>query len=137
MAEFYTWNDKELGLAVKEMDDEHKMLVAKMNALYRGVELKESPDKIGKLVKDLAEFTVKHFSDEEAYMEKINFPGLATHKIIHQQLLAQFKTYSEEFQKTKTLSPAFFNFLKVWLTSHIRGIDKKYSDHSHAKKKVS
>ena len=50
-----------------------------------------------------------------------------THKIIHQQLLKQVQDYVADFKKTGALTDAFFKFLAVWLTSHIRGIDTKYS----------
>lgn len=134
MSEFYTWTAAELGLDIHEMDDEHQVLIKKMNALYAAVDQKKGASELGALVTDLAQYTVKHFADEEAYMEKIGFDGLPTHKIIHQQLLSQFNTFVDEFKKSQSLSPAFFNFLKVWLTSHIRGIDKKYSDFKHKKK---
>lgn len=134
MAEFYTWTKEELGLDVKEMDEEHQTLIHKMNALYASVQDKKSTGEIEKCINDLAEFTVKHFADEEAYMTKTGFAGLATHKIIHQQLLTQFKEHVDSFKKTQTVSQSFFNFLKVWLTGHIRGIDRKYADHAHKKK---
>lgn len=127
MSEFYVWTEAELGLNVADMDKEHQQLIDRMNALYRGAQNKLPANELQGLIDDLAQFTVKHFSDEEAYMESVNFPGLATHKIIHQQLLTQFQGYVDEFKKTKNISPSFFNFLKVWLTSHIRGIDMKYS----------
>jgi len=134
MADFYVWTEKELGLGVQEMDKEHQELIAKMNVLYKLVENKASVEDLQKSIDDLAGFTVKHFADEEGYMEKIKFPGVATHKVIHQQLLKQFGDYVAEFKKTAVVSPQFFNFLKVWLTSHIRGIDMKYSDFGKNKK---
>lgn len=57
----------------------------------------------------------------------MKFAGLATHKIIHLQLLEQVQKHATEFQRTGLLGDAFFQFLAVWLTSHIRGIDSKYA----------
>lgn len=127
MKTFYTWTQEELGLNVQEMDAEHQELIAKMNTLFDSVEAKKPPATILSHIDALAAFTVKHFADEEAYMQKIGFEGLATHKIIHQQLLSQFTGFVDEFKAKKVLNPGFFNFLKVWLTSHIRGIDMKYA----------
>lgn len=128
MSEFYKWTAEELGLGVAEMDKEHQILIDKMNALYKASEKKASEVDLQKLVDDLAAYTIQHFADEEAYMGKIQFQGLETHKIIHKQLLSQFQEHIEKFKITKEFTPAFFNFLKVWLTSHIRGIDMKYAD---------
>lgn len=134
MADFYIWKAEELGLNVNEMDKEHQVLISKMNALYNGVENNATLSQIKHLIDDLSQYTVKHFADEEAYMAQINFPGLETHKIIHKQLLSQFNNYIEQFKKNQKIGNDFFNFLKVWLTSHIRGIDMKYSDFSKEKK---
>lgn len=134
MADFFTWTAAELGLGVQEMDKEHQVLIAKMNALHSGYEQKLPASKLQALLADLAQYTVKHFSDEETHMEKIKFSGLAAHKVIHQRLLAQFNDYVVEFQKTNTVNPALFNFLKVWLSGHIRGIDMRYADFGRTKK---
>jgi hemerythrin len=134
MTEFLVWTKEDLGLDVKEMDLEHQELINRMNLLFNAVENKESSEKVEKLINSLAEYTVKHFADEETYMEKINFTGIDTHKLMHAKLLTQFGAHVEYFKKTKELDPKFFNFLKAWLGTHIRGIDKKYSDHAHGKK---
>lgn len=123
---FYTWNPAELGVKVPAMDQEHQTLIAKMNHVYDTFKAGKPRAELDKAIEDFAHFTVTHFKDEEAYMEEIKFGGLATHRIIHQQLLAEVNKHLDEFKKTGTLSDKFFNFLSVWLTSHIRGIDAKY-----------
>ena len=134
MANFYTWTSDELGLNIDEMDQEHQVLIKKMNHLYNCVEEKKDLKEIEDSINDLATFTIKHFSNEEEYMQKIGFDGLVTHKIIHKQLLDQFQQHVDNFKKTHSVEQNFFNFLKVWLTSHIRGIDMKYSNFSKGKK---
>lgn len=130
MSGFFQWSDKEYGLDVSEMDAEHKTLIEKMNLLYEAADNKEPFERLQFLVDDLADYTVQHFRDEEAFMESIGFPGLDTHKIIHEQLLKQFGEHVAKFQQSQNLSEDFFGFLKVWLSAHIRGIDMKYSDFS-------
>lgn len=127
MADFYVWTKAELGLDVPDMDSEHQVLIDKMNALYRGVENKAAFAELEKLLMDLANYTSKHFADEEAYMQKIGFAGIETHKILHKKLLEKFGEHVAEFKKTKALNQDFFTFLKFWLTSHIKGVDMKYS----------
>ncbi len=126
MAEYFKWDPSTLSVSVNSMDEEHIVLINKMNALHEAYSLKKPASELERLVTDLANYTVKHFSDEEAYMEKIGFEGLGTHKIIHQQLLKQVTEHIETFKKTGALTDSFFSFLSVWLTSHIRGIDTKY-----------
>lgn len=130
MSEFFKWTQKDYGLDVYEMDNEHKILIDKMNKLHSAAENKANFANLQSLVDDLAKYTVEHFKDEEAYMASIHFPGLDTHKVIHKQLLDKFAEHVAKFQETRTLGDDFFGFLKVWLSAHIRGIDMKYSDHS-------
>lgn len=126
MAEFYIWDQKLLGLDVKEMDEEHIVLISKMNALHKASSEKLPLSAISLCIEDFASYTAKHFSDEEAYMARINYAGLETHKIIHKRLLNRVNDFVKDFEKNGRLTQEFFDFLSVWLTSHIRGIDFKY-----------
>ena len=127
MAEFFKWDPKIFGIKVPEMDHEHMELIKKMNAVYTA-QMEQAPkQKISALLVDLANYTAFHFKDEEAYMEKIKYPALESHKVLHQQLLSQIKTYIEEFETSGELQNRFFRFLSGWLATHIRGTDIKYS----------
>lgn len=128
MAEFYVWDEKLLGLDVKDMDEEHIILISKMNALHKAYFEKKPSHIINQCLIDFADYTVKHFSDEEEYMAKINFVGLQTHKLNHKKLLDRVNEFITNFEKTGLLTEEFFQFLSVWLTTHIRGIDFKYAN---------
>jgi hemerythrin-like metal-binding protein len=110
------------------MDNEHIILIEKMNALYDGHQEEKSMAELDLLVQDFVAYTKEHFQSEEIYMEKVQFEGLETHKIIHKQLLSQVTEHVEEFKRTGELSQKFFNLLSTWPTSHIRGIDVKYGN---------
>jgi hemerythrin len=128
MADFFVWDATKLSTKVAEMDKEHIELIRLMNKVHASVEAKKSFPEIKKELADLGNYTVKHFKDEEIFMEKIKYQGLSTHKIIHQKLLEQFGEYMAEFEKTRHLDEKFFRFLTVWLKSHIMGVDVKYGD---------
>lgn len=63
-------------------------------------------------------------------MASIDYPLLDTHKRIHANLLEEFGAHKTNFEKTGELTTKFFSFLKLWLTAHIQGIDKKYGLHA-------
>ena len=134
MSNLFEWTQKDYGLDVFEMDNEHKVLIQKMNSLHRSYVAHEPFPELKKKIDDLAKYTVEHFQDEEAYMEKIGFPGVVTHKIIHQQLLKQFGEFVAKAEAAQSIGNDFFGFLKVWLSAHIRGIDMKYANHSKQSK---
>ncbi len=127
MTEYFKWDPTTLSVKVANMDQEHQILINKMNKLHEVYAGGGTKEQLAPLVKDFAAYVVTHFQDEEAYMEKIKFEGVETHKLIHKQLLSQATEHIQAFEATGKLTDAFFKFLSVWLTSHIKGIDMKYS----------
>lgn len=127
---FMEWTDK-LDIGVDAMNDQHKGLINCMNKLHELNEAKSGKTIILAELTKLAELTVKHFADEEAYMEKINFPSLTIHQGVHKKLLDRVGNFIEEFKSgsENVLSEDFFDFLQYWLKSHIQGTDIKYGQH--------
>jgi len=131
MAEIFTWDPAKYGLKVPEMDKEHQQIILLMNKLYTLYKAGAPSVEQGAALTALAEYTVKHFQDEEAYMAKINFPGLTVHKGVHKNLLDRVGQFAAGFKATGKLGDDLFVFLKMCLSAHICGIDMKYAAHSH------
>ena len=120
-------------LNVSSMDEEHRTLIEKMNSFLLSLN-SNNHAQITAAFNDLAGFTVKHFQDEEEYMESINFPDLDNHKKIHKDLIEKVLNYKEGLAKGKLNKQVISNFLKNWLALHIVGQDKKYAIHSRLTK---
>lgn len=119
------------------MDDEHKILVDKINFLVARLEDQyEKKDKISlyNAFKDLAGYTREHFHHEEKFMESIQYPQLNSHKKIHEKLLNQVARYGEQIEKGTLDDQKLISFLRNWLISHIMGVDMQYADHYKEKK---
>ncbi len=127
---YFEWSDK-YDLHVDSMNNEHKILISLMNRLHRQNGEGASRAELATTLDELADFTVKHFSDEERYMESIEYPGLHTHKIIHKDLVSTLLDHKAAFDSGGELTSEFFQFLKLWLSAHIRGIDMKYARHAN------
>jgi len=124
---FIVWDDS-LDLHIDAMNEEHKVLIDLMNRLHEQFQSQNAKLTLKATLLEFASYTEKHFQDEEAYMQSIDFQDLDVHRSIHQRLLSRVKTYVEEFLQTDgTLSPEFFEFLKIWVVAHIKGIDAKYA----------
>lgn len=122
----FVWKSQ-YSLGITEMDDEHKVLIAKINALALGINQGKTKPALISLFEDLAKYTKEHFADEEAYLAKIRYPELENHKIIHRKLLSQLAEYEENMAKGQFDSGALITFLNDWLIKHIMGVDMKYS----------
>lgn len=72
------------------IDEEHKQLFAYANEAYDLLQEEFIPDKYDRIVailQELRNYTKKHFSDEEAYMESIQYKRIFTQKIQHQEFI--------------------------------------------------
>lgn len=129
MASLFVWDSERMDLKVAEMNGEHQKLIDLMNSLYLKNKEGATRAELLKHLTELAEFVVAHFQHEEAYMEKIKFPGLHNHKGIHQRLLSQLKQYRQDYDHSSSdrIAEKFFDFLTLWLSAHIQHIDMQYS----------
>ncbi len=131
---FIEWNPAKLSTKVDAMDKEHIKLLALMNDLYDLYKAKAPATKqLDSLAKLLA-YAAEHFRDEEAYMQKIKYPNFASHKKIHDELMKRLREFESGVKAgTSQVNEEIFAFLKVWITSHIMGIDIKYGEHATKK----
>lgn len=122
-----------LDIGVDAMNHDHRAILAAMNAAYDGVDAGErGPRMLGKIER-LAQITTRHFADEERYMAQTGFPGLETHKAIHARLLGDFSAHVRTIEQAHgEVHKQFFSFLQLWLSAHIKCMDRKYGDHTRA-----
>lgn len=123
------WEPAKFDVLVPDMNKQHQQLVSIMNRLYDRHEAKAGKPELDKILLELRDCTLRHFRDEEAFFDKAGFPGAANHKIIHKKLVEDFTTHYGAFAKGNgEISKEFFNFLRLWLRSHIMHIDRKYGE---------
>jgi hemerythrin-like metal-binding protein len=120
------WSE-DFNVGVEEMNDEHKVIISLIGELFDKHENETDFDSTLKTLDELVKYTVKHFDDEEKFMESINYSEITSHKLIHKKLLADLESFGKKVTEERKLDDDFFNFLNMWLTAHIKGIDMKYS----------
>ena len=77
-------------IGIDMIDQEHKQLFDYASEAYELLQEEFTPDKYDKIdaiLEKLRDYTVKHFSDEEAYMESIQYKKIFTQKIQHQEFI--------------------------------------------------
>lgn len=122
------WSDL-LSVGIDEMDDEHKELFKRINALLSSLLGKSKDYDIGKLVGFINEYIDFHFRDEEKMMDSFHYPELEQHKKLH----AIYEDYFDQIEKELKAGNFDASLLieiqeKVvnWLLDHIAKVDKKY-----------
>jgi hemerythrin-like metal-binding protein len=118
-----------LYLNIPEMDADHERLVTLTNKISAIVEQPEFRQKdFSTELKALKDYTLQHFSREEAYMAKIGYPKLAEHKLQHQKIIEALGTLAAEGStKGAKIALSLRLFTQVWLFEHISGHDGEYA----------
>lgn len=123
----FTW-DNEYSVGVGTMDSHHKTLFDIMNKLHDAMKSGQAEDKIASTIRELVDYTIYHFAEEEKIMESINYAGIAAQKREHQMFVDKMNEYKDK----ANAGQAVFTVAEVadtsvrWLREHILGMDKKY-----------
>lgn len=123
---------KEYELGITQIDDEHQMILAKINDLI----LAMNSGKLGRIRQSFAsllEITLDHFSYEESYMEANNYSSLASHKRVHENLVRALERFGQKIEDGTLEEAKLASFLKNWLFTHIMGVDTKYAEEINGK----
>lgn len=118
----FVWKD-EFNIGVDVIDKEHKRLFKIINKLLAfGEEEKKSQWACQEGIKYFKEHAMKHFEDEEKYMQSINYKELETHRHIHNDFRKKIlPVLEEELERTNYAPDAVDHFLGVctgWLIGH-------------------
>jgi hemerythrin len=119
------WDDS-LSVAIDLIDDQHKMLIERLNDLSAAVEMTKGTSEILKTLGFLIDYTDYHFSAEVGYMKKHNYPGLDAHLKQHEIFEASLKNLVTDFEEegaTEALSASINTLLVNWLVNHIKVVD--------------
>ena len=120
--------DKTLSVNVQEIDSQHQRLIELINQLHSLMMAGQGKDAVGLVLEDLVDYTKTHFSFEEKLFAKFNYEHTKEHILEHKKLAEKVIAFQNDFKAGKaTVTLDVMNFLKDWLTNHIKGTDKKYS----------
>jgi len=112
------------------IDKEHMRLfeiLADLNELNREEFLSDKYDAIVDVVEELKDYTVKHFQDEERYMESIQYEGLAVQRNLHQSFIDKMDNIdlSDVDENQQAYIDVLIDFLANWLINHIMKMDQR------------
>jgi hemerythrin len=82
---------------------------------------------VGGLLDKLLDYTRNHFSQEEAMLQSVRYPGLQEHCTLHRNLTKKVEDYIARHKKGDlTLTNDLASFLSDWLKTHILNTDQTY-----------
>ena len=124
----------QLSVKVKEIDEQHQKLVALVNTLHDAMKEGRGKDVMKKVLGELTDYTVYHFTAEEKLFQKYAYPKYPDQKREHDKLTAQVLELKKKADSgASVITMEVMNFLKDWLSSHIMGADKMGGEYLNSK----
>ncbi len=122
------WDDN-LSVGIDLIDEQHKMLIQKLQDVSEAIESNQGEGTIAKTLDFLVDYTDFHFSEEEKQMTELNYPGLALQQAQHKEFKESLERLEQDFEEdnaTKELANHIRTFLFNWLVGHIREVDHEF-----------
>ena len=123
---YIQWSD-ELSVNVEEIDSQHKEFIALINELHGAMKIGRDEDMLAGILARLIEYAVIHLVTEERLLKTHGYPDLVSHKKEHDEFKKHIQELRRKFVADQTV-PAVkvAEFLRDWLTNHIKLTDMKY-----------
>jgi len=121
-----SWSDV-YSVSIDHIDNQHRTLLEKMNAVRRLVESR-SLTELDEVLNFLQSYAIIHFRDEEQLMHQYDYPLKSQHIHEHERFIEYFKSLRREIESdthdVRYLIMKVDVFLVDWLLNHTTGIDR-------------
>lgn len=115
---------EEYKVGIEFIDQQHAMIFSIADRTYNLLKDDYTIDKFNKvveLINELREYSIFHFNEEEAYMEKIGYKRMFTQKIEHNKFIEMIDNLdfnAIDKDQDKYIAD-ILKFLNDWLVEHI------------------
>ncbi len=129
----FVWTEK-LKVGVNLIDEQHKTLFAFSNDFFEACNQQKGAEQVGKALKQLDDYVIKHFKEEEQYMAKINYPRIENQKAAHKAFIDKLTTVKKDYETSGATSLKVrletIKIISDWLINHVSIEDKKIGEFS-------
>jgi methyl-accepting chemotaxis protein len=124
--ELISWGPKYY-IGLSTIDNQHKRLVELINETYRNFGQRKNKQKLKKVIKDLLDYTIYHFGEEEKYFKQFAYEESVPHKAKHEEFISKMQNFKRDIDSGDSMvSFEIIEYLKDWLINHILKSDVKY-----------
>jgi len=112
------------------VDGQHKTLFEKAAELEGSINagFDEKKASIIETIIFLKNYALKHFADEEAFAQSVNYPGFNEHQAQHKAFIQTVLAHEKEMKESDFSEDSVKKFsqtLKLWLLFHVTNSDRK------------
>lgn len=106
------------------IDEQHRQLFATARHLEASIAAGRGTEVVETILEELLGYAAVHFRDEEALMESVGFPGLASQRIAHQAFAADAAQLAQDWMAGHGVSSEELSaYLSEWLSRHVETTD--------------
>jgi len=119
------WNES-MKTGVDSIDNQHKEMFLMVAKLKEAIDQQKNRSEIGRIVDALARYAMRHFAEEELWMEKQNCPSAEANKQAHDGFLGKFDLFRERYSDPGakiTMVANFQDTLSRWLVKHVADVE--------------
>ncbi|MFC1784470.1 bacteriohemerythrin [Candidatus Neomarinimicrobiota bacterium] len=123
-------------VGIENMDNHHRKIIDLINDLHNGMSQGSPIDVLHKVLLELSDYTMYHFSEEENLMKKYDYSNLLNHKKEHGKLIKTLKDLQQQLEERKgelVIIIKIQDFLRNWWVNHILNLDMKYGIYLNSK----
>jgi hemerythrin len=124
------WNDS-MATGVDSLDNQHKEMFLMVAKLKEAIDQDKNRAEIGRILDALARFAMRHFAEEELWMEKQHCPSAEANKQSHDGLLEKFDVFRERYAEhgaKNTMVVNFHDTLSRWMMKHVTDVKTQLSE---------
>jgi hemerythrin len=114
------------------VDMQHQNIFVQVSNLARACEEGNDIGRLQDFLSFLFDYTIRHFTDEEALMLEYGYPGLERQINQHNEFKAKVSGLAQKFKESGSsaaLSEDVSKIVVKWLVDHIKHEDKKISEY--------
>lgn len=118
-------------IGIESIDLQHMELFNMVENLLEIIRAEKSDiqQECNRAIDFLKDYVVRHFEDEEAYLESVNYPDIEAHKLIHKGFVNTVLSYEKKMKESgydMADVKQFSGMLTTWLIYHVAGEDRRY-----------
>ena len=118
------WIDR-YNTGIAEIDTQHRQIVDYLNQL-NDARMRGSVKQVKDVIEGIVDYTLSHFSFEEALMAEAKYPFAGAHKSVHESFIKRVEKFQVRFKDGEDIFEEFYDVLKRWLVNHIQRDDAAY-----------
>lgn len=116
----------ELDTGIRVIDTQHRRILDYINELGEAHSAGHEREDVGHVIAELVDYTLSHFSFEEALMEDAHYAFSKPHKRVHEIFTKRVGDFQTRFEVGEDITEELHKLLVTWLINHIKRDDHDY-----------